>query len=68
MTYEEMKQLISMLDKFGIFYEFGNYYGKEYPNGDGYPEEYICGHWLKINQQIFETDEIDDEDDRWNRG
>ena len=58
--YESMKKLIKILNQYDINYSFGDYYS---PNGS----EIIVGHWLKIDAEL-ETDEIDEEDERWNEG
>ena len=66
MSYEEMKELMTVLDKYNIPYEFGNNYNTEWYEGEEH--EYICGHYLTIFGYDVDTDEIDEADDRWNRG
>lgn len=55
--YESMKDLIKMLDKYGIHYSFGNYYSNI--------DEKIIGHWIKIDVYL-NTDEIDEADREYN--
>lgn len=66
MSYEEMKDLMRALDNLNVPYTFGNNYKTEYLS-DGTSVEYINGHYLKINVELDAWD-IDDEDDKWNRG
>lgn len=66
MSYEEMKDLMRALDNLNVPYTFGNNYRTEYLS-DGTSVEYICGHYLNINVELDAWD-IDDEDDKWNRG
>lgn len=66
MSYEEMKELMAVLDKYNIPYEFGNNYGVEWYEGEDH--DFIRGHYLTIFGCEIETDEIDDKDERWNRG
>ena len=55
--YESMKELIKILDRYGINYSFGDYYSPT--------DEKITGHWLKIEANL-DTDEIDEIDKKYN--
>jgi hypothetical protein len=67
MGYEDMKELMRILDNNNIDYEYGNYYGQELMS-DGSYKEYINGHYIKLFGNTIDCWEIDDADDRWNRG
>ena len=56
MDLESMKKLMKVLDAYDIYYSFGNYYS---------PYGKIIGHWLKIDVEL-ETDEIDEQDEKYN--
>lgn len=65
--YDEMKELMQILDNNNIPYEFGNYYNEEL-RSDGSYAEYIEGHYLTLFERTIDCWEIDDKDDKWNRG
>lgn len=67
MSYEDMKDLMRILDNNNIPYEYGNHYNQEYMS-DGSYKEYIEGHYIKLFDKIIDCWEIDEADDRWNRG
>lgn len=67
MSYDDMKDLMRILDNAGIDYEFGNNYGQELLS-NGHYENYINGHYIKFFGQRIDVWEIDDADDKWNRG
>ncbi len=56
-NYENIKELMKLLDKYNVNYSFGNYYSPD--------SEIIVGHWLKINADL-ETDKIDNADEEYN--
>lgn len=66
MTYDDMKQMMKILDRNEIYYEFGNHYNTE-TQPDGTAIEYIEGHYILLFGQLIHAWEIDDEDDKWNR-
>ena len=56
-TLEQMKEIMALCDKLGIPYEYGNLYS--------FAPEHIHGHTLEI-LATFDTDEIDEEDRKYN--
>lgn len=67
MDYDEMKELMRLLDLADIPYEYGNHYNSEYLH-DGTEVEYIDGHWLQFGDHKIDVWDIDEEDEKWNRG
>lgn len=67
MNYDDMKELMRLLDLADIPYEFGNHYNTEYLH-DGTTATYIDGHWIIVGDTEVEVWDIDDEDEKWNRG
>lgn len=67
MSYEDMKDLMRILDNNNIPYEFGHHYGHEFlSNGD--EVHYRNGHYIILFGKVIDCWEIDEEDDKWNRG
>lgn len=67
MSYDDMKELMRLLNNNNIDYEFGNYYNEERMS-DGTYRKYIEGHYIVLFEHTIDCWEIDDKDDKWNRG
>ena len=58
-TLAQMKEIIALFDKIGIPYDYFSTYNIY---------EEIIGHILEIGEFQLDTDEIDDEDRKYNQG
>jgi len=67
MNYDDMKKLMEILDNNDIPYEFNHTYSYEI-QWDGSYVEYRSGHYLILFGKKIECDELDEEDEKWNRG
>lgn len=56
-TLEQMKEIISLCERLNIPYEYNAMYS--------FGEEKVCGHTLEI-LATFDTNDIDEEDKRYN--